>query len=61
MNLYFIHAEVLRGDVSRTKMCGTVRAETGEAAFSWFMSTETTKAYIEMGLDVIIDKLEKIE
>ena len=61
MSVYFIHAEVLNGSNIVTKLCAVVTASNPEKAFDMFLSCDKVEGRERKGLDVVIDKLEKVE
>lgn len=61
MSIYFIHAEVLDGGKVVTKVCAIAISTSAGDAFNWFISSSEVEKYKNNGLDVVIDKLEKVE
>lgn len=61
MSVYFIHAEVLEKGALVAKICAIATCSGAEEAFDWFMDSKRIADCKGRGLDVIIDKLEKVE
>lgn len=62
MSVYFVHAEAfLSNGCVAGKIGIIVIADSAETAFDKFFSEATTSRLREQGIDVVIDKFEKVE
>ena len=62
MSVYFIHAEAfLSNGCVAGKIGIIVIADSAETAFDKFFSDATVAKLREQGIDVVIDKFEKVE
>lgn len=62
MSVYFIHAEAFLSNGSAAGKIGIiVIADGAETAFDKFFSEATITKLREQGIDVVIDKFEKVE
>ena len=62
MSVYFIHAEAFLSNGGVAGRIGViVIADSAEIAFDKFFSDATVARLQEQGIDVIIDKVEKVE
>lgn len=62
MSVYFIHAEaILNNGCVAEKIARIAIADSAVTAFDKFFSDATVAKLREQGIDVVIDKLEKVE
>lgn len=62
MSVYFIHAEAFLSNGCVAGKIGTiVIADSAETAFDKFFSESSVSKAQEQGIDVVIDKFEKVE
>lgn len=62
MSVYFIHAEVVLSNGCVAQKIGRIAiADSAVTAFDKFFSDDTVANLREQGIDVVIDKLEKVE
>lgn len=62
MSVYFVHAEALLSNGCVAGKIGIiVIADSAETAFDKFFSEATISKLREQGIDVVIDKFEKVE
>ena len=62
MSVYFIHAEaVLSNGCVAAKIGRIAIADSAVTAFDKFFSNDAVARLREQGIDVVIDKLEKVE
>lgn len=62
MSVYFIHAEAVLNNGCVTQKIGRIAiADSAVTAFDKFFSEATITRLREKGIDVVIDKFEKVE
>lgn len=62
MSVYFIHAEAVLSNGCVAEKIGRIEiADSAVTAFDKFFSDATVARLREQGIDVVIDKLEKVE
>lgn len=62
MSVYFIHAEAILSNGCVAEKIGRIAiADSAVAAFDKFFSDATVAKLREQGIDVVIDKFEKVE
>lgn len=62
MSVYFVHAEAILSNGCVAEKIGRIAiADSAVTAFDKFFSDATVAKLREQGIDVVIDKLEKVE
>ena len=62
MSVYFIHAEAILSNGCVAEKIGRIAiADSAVTALDKFFSDATVAKLLEQGIDVVIDKLEKVE